>query len=126
MEANRNISDERLEIMISKMLRTGLIIASVVVVIGGVLYIAQHGSDMPNYSTFRGEPKELTTPDGVFRAAVNHESRGIIQLGLLLLILTPIARVVFSAAAFLIRKEYLYAGVTLFVLGVLVFNLLKT
>ena len=120
------LKDERMEVIISRLLRIGLIFASVIVLIGGMSYLIQHGTAVPHYSAFKGEPNELTTPHGVFAAALNHESRGIIQLGLLFLILTPIARVVFSALTFLIRRDYLYTGVTLFVLAVLIFNLLKT
>ena len=119
-------ADQRIEIVISSLLRTGLIIASILVLVGGIFYLVRFGAVTPDYRTFHGEVDTLTSLRGVIRAAMDLDSRGVIQLGLLFLILTPIARVVFSAAAFLIRKDYLYTSVTLFVLGVLIYNLLKT
>ena len=49
--------------------------------------------------------------------------RGIMQLGLLLLIATPIARVMFSAVAFAIEGDRMYVGFTLLVLAVLLYSL---
>ncbi len=121
----RDSNDERIEIAISVLLRAGLVMASVLVITGGAFYLYQHGPDLPDYISFRGEPMELTNVKGVLQSARDFESRGIIQLGILLLILTPISRVIFSAAAFLVRKDYLYVAVTLFVLAVLIFNLFK-
>lgn len=125
MNSNQRPSDERIERVISILLRTGLIIASLLVLAGGAYYLYQHGGELPQYSYFRGEPAEMKSLKGVANAALNFESRGIIQLGLLLLIFTPISRVIFSAIAFLARKDYLYAGVSIFVLAVLIFNLFK-
>lgn len=121
----RDSNDERIEIAISVLLRAGLVMASVLVITGGAFYLYQHGPDLPDYISFRGEPTKLTNVKGVLQSARDFESRGIIQLGILLLILTPISRVIFSAAAFLVRKDYLYVAVTLFVLAVLIFNLFK-
>lgn len=119
-------ADERIERVISILLRTGLVMASLLVLIGGVLYLLQHGGDLPQYRYFHGEPAEMKSLAGILDSALNLESRGIIQLGLLLLIFTPISRVIFAALAFLFRKDYLYAGVSIFVLAVLIFNLFKT
>jgi uncharacterized membrane protein len=48
------------------------------------------------------------------------------QLGLLLLVATPIARVVFSAFGFWRERDYRYVFITLIVLGVLLYSLLKS
>ena len=93
--------DERIEKIISNLLRTGLAIASLLVLIGGAFYLVQHGGELPQYGYFHGEPAEMKSLNGVVKAALNLESRGIIQLGLLLLIFTPVSRVIFAAVAFL-------------------------
>jgi uncharacterized membrane protein len=49
--------------------------------------------------------------------------RGLIQLGLLFLIATPVARVAFSVAAFALEKDTLYVAVTLVVLTLLLLSL---
>jgi uncharacterized membrane protein len=51
------------------------------------------------------------------------QGRGIIQLGLLFLIATPVARVVFSIFAFSVQRDRLYVVVTLTVLAILMFSL---
>jgi len=44
-----------------------------------------------------------------------------IQVGLLILIATPVARVVFSLVAFGIERDKVYVGITLAVLAILLF-----
>jgi uncharacterized membrane protein len=50
--------------------------------------------------------------------------RGTIQFGLLLLLATPIARVVFSVFAFAQQRDRAYVLITLFVLMVLLYSLI--
>ncbi len=118
-------TDERIERVVGLLLRIGVMSASAVVVAGGILYLFQYGLDVPRYEFFQGEPLRLRTVSGILASAFALESRGIIQLGLLLLILTPIARVAFSVAAFAIERDRLYVSVTLIVLAVLLYNLLQ-
>jgi uncharacterized membrane protein len=47
----------------------------------------------------------------------------VIMLGLLLLVATPVARVVFSVAGFLRERDFLYVVLTLIVLAVLLSSL---
>src|SRR6267154_1796982 len=77
-----------------------------------------------NYQVFQGEPEELRTVIGIFHEALALHGRGLIQLGLLILIATPIARVAFSVVAFLYQRDWVYVAVTLMVLGLLVYSLL--
>jgi uncharacterized membrane protein len=113
-----------MEWVISLLLRIGVISASALVLAGGILYLYQHGNVFPHYQTFQGEPLYLRALGGILSSAMSLDSRGIIQLGLLLLVLTPVVRVAFSVAAFAIQRDRLYVGVTLIVLGVLLYNLL--
>ena len=116
-------TDQRVEETVSILLRIGVTSAAGVVLFGGILYLAQYGSAIPHYQQFHGEPPQLRTLNGIFAAMFTHDSRAIIQFGLLLLILTPIARVVFSVFAFLRQHDRLYILVTLIVLAVLMVNL---
>ena len=61
---------------------------------------------------------------GVIEAVSSGSSRGIIQLGLLLLIATPIVRVAISLLAFLWRRDFTYVAIALFVLLGLLYSLL--
>jgi uncharacterized membrane protein len=116
-------TDERLEIIIGNMLRTGVILAAAVVLGGGFLYVAKYHAQRPQYQIFRGEPSGLRSVRAIFSDAISGHSRGLIQLGLLLLIATPVARVAFSVAAFAAQKDWLYVAFTLVVLAILIYSL---
>ena len=116
-------TDHYVERLIGNLLQAGVILASAVVLLGGVIYLARHGLSAPQYHVFRGEPTDLRTLSGIMREASTLQGRGIIQLGLLLLIATPVARVAFSVAAFAIQRDRLYVVVTLIVLAILLFSL---
>jgi uncharacterized membrane protein len=116
-------TDERVERVIGTLLRWGVILAAAVVLAGGVMYLARHGSTIPDYRVFRGEPSDLRTVSGIVTGAVSWHSRGLILFGLLLLIATPVARVAFSVVAFALQKDRTYVVVTLIVLAVLLYSL---
>ena len=117
-------SDQRIEIIIGTLLRVGVLLAATVVLFGGVLYLTRHGYEPVNYTTFRGEPEALKSIPTVIEGVASNRAHAIIQLGLLLLIATPIARVLFAAFGFLMEKDYLYVVLTLIVLAILLYSLL--
>jgi uncharacterized membrane protein len=120
---NARWTEEQLDRAISIILRVGVTAAAAVVSAGGIYYLLQHGGEVPQYRQFRGQPPQLRSVRGVIDFAFASHSRGIIELGLLLLIATPIARVVFSVVAFALQRDRIYVAVTLIVLGVLLYNL---
>ena len=117
-------TDQRVEDIIGNLLRTGVIFSAVVVFTGAVVYLARHGQAPVDYRSFRGEPSDLRHIDGIVRDAFACQGRGIIQLGLLLLIATPVARVAFSIFGFALEGDRMYAGFTLIVLAILLYSLL--
>ena len=116
-------SDERVESIMGGLLRAGVLAAAGVVLAGGILFLVRHGNEAPRYGVFQGEPTDLRTLSGIVADADSLRGRGIIQLGLLILLATPVARVAFSVFAFALERDMLYAVVTLFVLAVLAFSL---
>ncbi len=120
----RSWNDLRIEVIIGALLRVGVTLAAAIVLFGSVVYLARHGGQIATYGVFRGEPGSLTTVNGIVRGALHMSGSAIIQLGLLILIATPVARVAFSAVAFAIERDYLYVWITLFVLAVLLYSLL--
>jgi uncharacterized membrane protein len=119
----QNWDDQRIEIIIGALLRTGVILAAAVVFFGAVVYLAHHGREIPNYAVFHGEPENLKSASDIAHDALGISGRAIIQLGLLLLIATPVARVLFSAIAFAIERDYMYVVITLIVLAILLYSL---
>jgi uncharacterized membrane protein len=118
------LTDERMDQIVSAILRTGVGLAALVVLAGGVYYLVKHGGQLPHYAQFHGQPQQLRTLPGILAFALSSHSRGIIEVGLLLLIATPIARVVFSVFAFALQRDRTYVVITLIVLGVLLYNLI--
>lgn len=126
MSEVHGLSEKKFEALIAMLLRTGVVLAATVVLAGGVFYLMKYGGVNPNYRVFQGEPKYLRSIEGVVGDAFSWHSRGIVQLGLLLLIATPIARVAFSVAGFASERDWLYVGITLVVLGVLIYSLVSS
>src|SRR5579883_2287210 len=110
-------TDQKIEIIVANLLRIGVTSAAAIVL------LARHGAAPARYGLFAGEPSNLTHWKGILRAAFGLRGRGIIQLGLLLLIATPVARVAFSVVAFALERDWLYVTVAGFVLLVLLFSL---
>jgi len=116
-------TDDRFEALLGNVLRWGVVSAAAVVAIGAVVFLARHGGEQPLYSPFRGEPSDLKTVPGILSAALSGRGRGLIQLGLLILIATPVARVVLSTGVFAAQRDRRYVLITLIVLAVLLFSL---
>jgi uncharacterized membrane protein len=118
----KKVTDEDLEKIIGQLLRYGVLLSSLVVLAGGIVYLIRHGRQLPQYGTFTGEPDKMRTPVPMWKAILNGEGRPLIALGLLLLIATPIARIVFSIFGYLMEKDYLYMLITGIVLAVILWN----
>ena len=73
---------------------------------------------------FHGEPSDYRTVRGILSDSFALQGRGIIQLGLLLLIATPVARVAFTIFGFAEENDRLYMAVASFVLLILLYSLL--
>lgn len=123
--APRDISaqDKRIDEIIGTLLRSGVILAAAVVLAGGIFYLARYGSSVAQYGIFQGEASDLRYVSGIFRDAWGLHARGIIQLGLVLLIATPVARVLFTVFAFAFERDWTYVVVTLIVLALLLYSL---
>ena len=115
--------DQRIEIVVSQLLRAGVLASALVVIGGAVLYLGNHARGRVDYHTFHAQPQQLRSVHGIFHAALDGQATGILQLGLLLLITTPIARVVFSVFAFALEGDRMYVAFTLIVLSVLLYSL---
>ena len=123
MPPDSEINSERMDTIIGNLLRTGVGLAAALVFIGGLIYLFRHGAETPGYAVFRGEPADLRTLTGILHDVQSLRGRGIIQLGLLVLIATPIARVAFLAYIFTRQRDMLYTAVALIVLALLAYSL---
>jgi len=116
-------AQHELERDLGYLLRVGVTIAAVAVLAGGVWFLLRHGAERPEYGRFVADPMASRGIAEVFRGIPAGESRGLIQLGLLLLIATPVARVAFSLYLFARIRDSIYCAITAIVLAVLLFSL---
>ena len=118
-----NWNDQRLERIISILLRSGVILSAVVVLLGGACYLIRHANESVNYHVFQGASPEYRSVSAIVHAMGPSNCRAIIQFGLLILIATPIARVAFSLVGFAMERDRTYVVITGIVLAVLLLAL---
>jgi uncharacterized membrane protein len=117
-------ADEKLELLLAYLLRAGVILAALISAAGLVLLFVRGTNLELRDKNFHGEPERLRTLHGVLMGALALRPRACMQLGLLILVATPIARVALSVIGFALERDRLYTVITLFVLGLLVAGLL--
>lgn len=120
----RQLADAEFDVLLGHVLRAGVVLSAAVVLAGAAIYLARHAGEIPQYHAFRGEPGNLRTILGIVGEAKSTSGRGVIQFGLLLLIATPIARVVFSVVGFIRQRDWMYVAITAIVLTLLLYSLL--
>ena len=118
--------DQKLETAIGVMLRAGVTIAAAVVVLGGCLYLRHPTGRAPDYTHFHSAPEEALSIRGTLAGVMRASDLSIIQLGLLLLIATPVVRVVFALVGFLLEHDRFYSVVSAVVLAILLFSLIHS
>lgn len=114
--------DITIEHILGNILRIGVIIAASVVLIGAVFYLFRHGNEIPDYYSFVFNPFSVNDPIGLLKEVFDLKSLAIIKLGILLLVGTPILRVIISIIAFIYERDLMYVAFTLIVLVVLFFS----
>lgn len=117
-------STNRRDVLLSDLLRLGLIISIATVLIGAVLLFWQEGEKTLDYSTFTGVLPNLKELYLIIASALNGEGVAIIQLGIVFLIATPVSRVALCVWLFFKERDYLYTALSIFVFAVLIYSLL--
>ena len=127
-----NLSDpEEMNVIVSKVLRYGVILSSAVILAGTLLLLAANGlSSTGQYLYYN--PGEV--PHGAFPVSLSALGQGllafspfaVIELGVLMLLATPVSRVAFSIFLFAAERNRMYVYVTLGVLCLLLFSMIAT
>lgn len=112
------------ESRIGLLLRVGVALSASIVLLGAVVYLWRHGGALPDYRTFHAEPRRLGDVSNVVTGVMALRGRSIIELGLLVLIVTPVVRVAFAAYGFCREHDGLYVMFSLVVLSILLFSLI--
>ena len=116
--------DKDIEVALGNLLRWGVILSSVVVLVGGIIYLFNQGNTSPDYRTFHGLEQPYHSLSNVFAGIKDWKGEPIVQLGVILLIATPVARIVFSIIGFIREKDYLYILIALIVLGIIITSMI--
>ncbi|WP_183576218.1 DUF1634 domain-containing protein [Mucilaginibacter sp. X5P1] len=117
-------ADRDMEQFIGLQLRYGVIISSLIVLTGGLIYLQQSGGlALPAYSQFIGTKAGFTSIGQIITGLGTLNARSIIQFGVVVLIATPILRIAFSLVGFVIEKDRLYILITLIVLSVMMISI---
>ncbi|MDQ7949818.1 MAG: DUF1634 domain-containing protein [Pedobacter sp.] len=116
------LGDKDVQLVLGTLLRVGVIVSTIVVCIGGIVFLVQHHGEAVDYKNFRPEERFDSVAD-ILAGLKQVDGLAIIQFGVLLLIFTPIARVVFSIFSFLIEKDYMYVLIGIIVLCIIITSL---
>jgi uncharacterized membrane protein len=117
-------TDKEIDLSVAAMLRFGVTLAAVIVFLGGLLSLRHPRRPVPDYLHFHADAA-LSSIASIFRGAFHLDPPSITQLGLLLLIATPVARVLFCVVGFARQRDRLYVVISATVLAILLFSLIK-
>lgn len=122
-KVEQEIQDRRIELILGNLLRIGVITSASVVLLGAIIFIYRHGSEIPHYFQFHKQDFNLLSVKEMFEGILSFHGLSLMQLGIFLLVATPVLRVVFSVVAFIYERDLMYVIFTLIVLSVLLYSL---
>lgn len=118
------MEDNKLAMLISRLMRWGVILAITSAFIGGAILLVNHGQEPINFSVYTASHQSiLPILKSVTDSVLNGSGRGFILLGIIILFATPILRVILSLVGFMLEKDYLYVFITLIVLIVMAISI---
>lgn len=118
------LKDTDIQTIIGWVLRVGVFLSIAVCICGAAVYLFAHGHDIAHYGRFNGVPASIQAGE-LIKSIAALKGRAIIQTGIILLIATPIMRVLFSAIGFAAERDYLYTGITILVLLIIFISMLS-
>ncbi|MDR1516668.1 MAG: DUF1634 domain-containing protein [Dysgonamonadaceae bacterium] len=122
-------SQHDIDLIIGKLLRVGVIVSCAITIFGGILYLFQHQGAVSGYGAvekaadFHGAAEYLREIGSIVPRIFHLDGAAIAQFGIIVLIFTPIMRVLFSLLSFIVEKDKLYIVITLIVLLIIFANL---
>lgn len=117
--------DVQIEKGMGLLLRVGVLASCAVMLVGAVLYLPRYGGERQSFAAFHGEAASLESIPGVIKEASSGSARGIIQLGVLILIATPVMRVIFAVFGFARKRDFKFVAISLAVLALLAIGLFE-
>lgn len=123
MEQTKNITDKDIQSLVGNLLRAGVYLSMAIVVLGGIIYLVDHSTEKIDYVAFDFDKVSLKTVQAIFSEVLTFKGAAVVQFGLLMLIFTPIARVLMAVVSFFLERDYLYVLIGLIVLSIIMVSL---
>ncbi len=105
--------------VIAYVLRIGVVISVILILIGAVLLFLQGGSNGFTIGELASTSSKINSSlfsfSDIMNGLLSYQGLDFILLGLIVLIITPIARVVASVLSFMYERNWLYVVITLIV-----------
>jgi uncharacterized membrane protein len=117
------LGDKDVQLILGTLLRVGVLISTGIVLIGGIVFLATHPDKHVSFEHFKPENTQFSSIKEILIGLKSFDGLAIVQFGVLLLIFTPIARVIFSIFSFLIERDYMYVVIGIIVLCVIITSL---
>ncbi|GEN73804.1 MULTISPECIES: DUF1634 domain-containing protein [Chryseobacterium] len=115
----KNFTDVDLNRSVGNLLRLGVIL-SVATSLIGFIKLFMEGFKMPKKYTSLDMGSSSEKVWGMFwNSLCKGEGMAIIQLGILLLIFTPLVRIIFALVGYLKEKDYVYVVISSIVLAIM-------
>ncbi|WP_316805712.1 DUF1634 domain-containing protein [Pedobacter agri] len=118
-----NINDKDIQVVLGTLLRTGVIISMSIVLIGGIVFLIHNKGVITDYKVFKPELSKFSSIAAIFRGLSTFHGDAIVQFGILMLIFTPIARIVFAIFSFFLERDYLYVLIGFIILAIITISL---
>ncbi|WP_183575141.1 DUF1634 domain-containing protein [Mucilaginibacter sp. X5P1] len=120
-----SFKDTDMQVVIGWVLRIGVIVSISIVFFGGIIFLYRHGQEVVDHRKFVGIPDFIQSFKGIMYGIITFRGQAIIQFGIILLIATPILRVIFSTIGFVLEKDKLYIFISLLVLLIIFASMLS-
>lgn len=121
--SKENMNDKDIQVILGTLLRAGVIISMTIVLIGGIIFLIHQKGVITDYKVFKPELAGFSSISAIFKGLLTFHGDAIVQFGILMLIFTPVARIVFAIFSFLIEKDYLYVLIGLIILSIITISL---
>ena len=110
-----------MQYLLGNILRIGVIISMAIVALGLLLLLIHHGWSSASFGQFNAD--QLFSFSDFFTRLKAGRSAGIIELGVLCLIATPVLRVIFAIIGFSKEKDGMYVLVSSIVLIIILVSI---
>ncbi|RQP10218.1 MAG: DUF1634 domain-containing protein [Chryseobacterium sp.] len=114
----KTFKDRDLNQMVGNLLRAGVLLSVLVAVIGATLLAVKGELSLP---VSYGQPAETENRFVSFWSElITGEPVAVLELGILILLFTPVMRVIFAIIGYAREKDYLYVAISTVVLAIII------